>query len=329
MSKTIQAHAIRIHEFGGAEVMKWEKIDVPAPAADEVRITTTAAGLNYIDTYHRSGMYKIPLPSVIGREAAGVVESVGANVSEFKTGDRIAYASSPIGAYAEVRLMPAERLVKIPDGITDQQAASMMLKGMTAQYLLRRTHCVLPGDIILFHAAAGGVGLILGQWAKHLGATVIGTVGSDEKIALAKSHGYDHVINYRTEDFAARVAEITNGAKCRVVYDGVGKDTFLKSLDCIAPLGLMVSFGAASGAVPPVYVGDLTSRGSLYLTRPTIDTYVAKRADLVATAKDLFDVVTRGIVKIEVNQSYALKDAAQAHRDLEARNTTGSTVFIP
>ena len=329
MSKTIQAHAIRIHEFGGAEVMKWEKIDVPPPAADEVRITTTAAGLNYIDTYHRSGMYKIALPSVIGREAAGVVESVGTSVSEFKPGDRVAYASSPIGAYAEVRLVPAERLVKIPDGISDQQAASMMLKGMTAQYLLRRTHCVQPGDIILFHAAAGGVGLILGQWAKHLGATVIGTVGSDEKIALAKSHGYDHVINYRTEDFAARVAEITNGAKCRVVYDGVGKDTFLKSLDCIAPLGLMVSFGAASGAVPPVYVGDLTSRGSLYLTRPTIDTYVAKRADLVATAKDLFDVVTRGIVKIEVNQSYALKDAAQAHRDLEARNTTGSTVFIP
>ncbi len=329
MSKTIQAHAIRIHEFGGAEVMKWEKIDVPPPAADEVRITTTAAGLNYIDTYHRSGMYKIPLPSVIGREGAGVVESVGTNVGEFKTGDRVAYASSPIGAYAEVRLMPAERLVKIPDGISDQQAASMMLKGMTAQYLLRRTHRVQPGDIILFHAAAGGVGLILGQWAKHLGATVIGTVGSDEKITLAKSHGYDHVINYRREDFAARVTEITNGAKCRVVYDGVGKDTFLKSLDCIAPLGLMVTFGAASGAVPPVYVGELTSRGSLYLTRPTIDTYVAKRADLVATANDLFDVVTRGIVKIEVKQSYALKDAAQAHRDLEARNTTGSTVFIP
>ena len=329
MSNTLNAHAIRIHEHGGPEVMKWEEVEVSAPGANEVRIQTTAAGLNYIDTYHRSGMYKIPLPSVIGREAAGVVESVGAGVSEFKAGDRVAYASSPIGSYAEVRLMPAERLVKIPDGISDQQAASMMLKGMTAQYLLRRTHCVQPGDVILFHAAAGGVGLILGQWAKHLGATVIGTVGSDEKIALAKAHGYDHIINYRTEDFVARVAEITDGKKCRVVYDGVGKDTFMKSLDCLAPLGLMASFGAASGAVPPVYVGDLTSRGSLYLTRPTLDTYVAKRDDLVNTANDLFDVVKRGIVKIEINQTYALKDAAQAHRDLEARKTTGSTVLIP
>ena len=329
MSNTLNVHAIRIHEHGGPEVMKWEEVEVSAPGANEVRIQTTAAGLNYIDTYHRSGMYKIPLPSVIGREAAGVVESVGAGVSEFKAGDRVAYASSPIGSYAEVRLMPAERLVKIPDGISDQQAASMMLKGMTAQYLLRRTHCVQPGDVILFHAAAGGVGLILGQWAKHLGATVIGTVGSDEKIALAKAHGYDHIINYRTEDFVARVAEITDGKKCRVVYDGVGKDTFTKSLDCLAPLGLMASFGAASGAVPPVYVGDLTSRGSLYLTRPTLDTYVAKRDDLVNTANDLFDVVKRGIVKIEINQTYALKDAAQAHRDLEARKTTGSTVLIP
>ncbi len=329
MSNTLNVHAIRIHEHGGPEVMKWEEVEVSAPGANEVRIQTTAAGLNYIDTYHRSGMYKIPLPSVIGREAAGVVESVGAGVSEFKAGDRVAYASSPIGSYAEVRLMPAERLVKIPDGISDQQAASMMLKGMTAQYLLRRTHCVQPGDVILFHAAAGGVGLILGQWAKHLGATVIGTVGSDEKIALAKAHGYDHIINYRTEDFVARVAEITDGKKCRVVYDGVGKDTFMKSLDCLAPLGLMASFGAASGAVPPVYVGDLTSRGSLYLTRPTLDTYVAKRDDLVNTANDLFDVVKRGIVKIEINQTYALKDAAQAHRDLEARKTTGSTVLIP
>ena len=329
MSNTLNVHAIRIHEHGGPEVMKWEPVEVGAPGANEVRIKTTAAGLNYIDTYHRSGMYKIPLPSVIGREAAGVVESVGAGVSEFKVGDRVAYASSPIGSYAEVRLMPAERLVKIPDGITDQQAASMMLKGMTAQYLLRRTHCVQPGDVILFHAAAGGVGLILGQWAKHLGATVIGTVGSDEKMALARAHGYDHIINYRTEDFAARVAEITDGKKCRVVYDGVGKDTFMKSLDCLAPLGLMASFGAASGAVPPVYVGDLTSRGSLYLTRPTLDTYVAKRDDLVNTANDLFDVVKRGIVKIEINQTYALKDAAQAHRDLEARRTTGSTVLIP
>ncbi len=329
MSHIIKANAIRIHEHGGPEVMKWEKVEVPAPGAKEVRLTTTAAGLNYIDTYHRSGMYKVPLPSVIGREAAGVVESVGASVSDFKVGDRVAYASSPIGSYAEVRLMPAERLVKIPDGITDQQAASMMLKGMTAQYLLRRTYRVKPGDVILFQAAAGGVGLILGQWAKHLGATVIGTVGSDEKVVIAKANGYDHVINYRTEDFVARVAEITNGKKCQVVYDGVGKDTFMKSLDCIAPLGLMASFGAASGPVAPVYIGDLTARGSLYLTRPTLDTHVASRQDLVDTATDLFDVVARGIVKIEINQTYALKDAAQAHRDLENRKTTGSTVLVP
>ncbi len=329
MSHVIKARAIRIHAHGGPEVMKWEEVEVAAPGAKEVRLTTTAAGLNYIDTYHRTGMYKVPLPSVIGREAAGVVESVGAEVGEFKVGDRVAYASSPIGSYAEVRLMPAERLVKIPEGITDQQAASMMLKGMTAQYLLRRTYRVKPGDLILFQAAAGGVGLILGQWAKHLGATVIGTVGSDEKAAVAKANGYDHVINYRTEDFVARVAEITNGKKCQVVYDGVGKDTFMKSLDCIAPLGLMASFGAASGPVAPVYVGDLTSRGSLYLTRPTLDTYVASRQDLVDTANDLFDVVARGIVKIEINQTYALKDAAHAHRDLEDRKTTGSTVLVP
>ncbi|MEI6737246.1 MAG: quinone oxidoreductase [Pseudomonadota bacterium] len=329
MSHAIKAHAIRIHAHGGPDVLKWEEIVVPAPGAREVRLTTTAAGLNYIDTYHRTGMYKVPLPSVIGREGAGVVESVGEGVSEFKVGDRVAYASNPVGAYAEVRLMPAERLVKIPDGITDQQAASMMLKGMTAQYLLRRTYRVKPGDVILSQAAAGGVGLILGQWAKHLGATVIGTVGSDEKATLAKANGCDHVINYRSEDFVARVAEITNGKKCQVVYDGVGKDTFMKSLDCIAPLGLMASFGAASGPVAPVYIGELTARGSLYLTRPTLDTYVAKREDLLATAADLFDVVLRGIVKIEINQTYALKDTAQAHRDLEGRMTTGSTVLIP
>ena len=321
--------AIRIHEHGGPEVLKWEDVEVGAPGPDEVRLKTTAAGLNFIDTYHRTGMYKIALPSVIGREGAGIVEAVGTNVTSCKVGDRVAYASSPMGAYAEARLMPADRVVKIPAAISDQQAASMMLKGMTAQYLLRRTYRVKAGDIILSHAAAGGVGLILGQWAKHLGATVIGTVGSEEKMALAKANGCDHVINYRTEDFQARVMEITNGKKCQVVYAGVGQDTWAKSLDCIAPLGMMVSFGAASGAVKPFYIGELAAKGSLYLTRPTLDTYTATRADLGATTDELFAIVASGVVKIEVNQTYALRDTAQAHRDLEARKTTGSTVLIP
>ncbi|MCA3028136.1 MAG: quinone oxidoreductase [Rhodocyclaceae bacterium] len=321
--------AIRIHEHGGPEVLKWEDVEVGAPGPDEVRLKTTAAGLNFIDTYHRTGMYKIALPSVIGREGAGIVEAVGTNVTSCKVGDRVAYASSPMGAYAEARLMPADRVVKIPAAISDQQAASMMLKGMTAQYLLRRTYRVKAGDVILSQAAAGGVGLILGQWAKHLGATVIGTVGSEEKMALAKANGCDHVINYRTEDFQARVMEITNGKKCQVVYDGVGQDTWAKSLDCIAPLGMMVSFGAASGAVKPFYIGELAAKGSLYLTRPTLDTYTATRADLVATTDELFAIVASGVVKIEVNQTYALRDTAQAHRDLEARKTTGSTVLIP
>jgi len=321
--------AIRIHEHGGPEVLKWEDVEVGAPGPDEVRLKTTAAGLNFIDTYHRTGMYKIPLPSVIGREGAGIVEAIGSNVKSCKVGDRVAYASSPMGAYAEARLMPADRVVKIPAAISDQQAASMMLKGMTAQYLLRRTYRVKAGDVILSQAAAGGVGLILGQWAKHLGATVIGTVGSEEKMALAKANGCDHVINYRTEDFQARVMEITNGKKCQVVYDGVGQDTWAKSLDCIAPLGMMVSFGAASGAVKPFYIGELAAKGSLYLTRPTLDTYTATRADLGATTDELFAIVASGVVKIEVNQTYALRDTAQAHRDLEARKTTGSTVLIP
>ena len=321
--------AIRIHEYGGPEVLKWEEVEVGNPGPDEVRLKTIAVGLNFIDTYHRTGMYKVALPSIIGREGAGIVEAVGANVTSCNVGDRVAYASSPMGAYAEARLMPADRVVKIPDGITNQQAASMMLKGMTAQYLLRRTFRVKPGDVILSQAAAGGVGLILGQWAKHLGATVIGTVGSEEKMALAKANGCDYVINYRTEDFHARVMEITNGKKCQVVYDGVGQDTWAKSLDCVAPLGMMVSFGAASGAVKPFYIGELAAKGSLYLTRPTLDTYTATRADLVATTDELFAIVTSGVVKIEVNQTYALCDAAQAHRDLEARKTTGSTVLIP
>ena len=322
-------HAIRIHEHGGPDVMKWETVEVGKPGDNEILVRHSAVGLNYIDTYHRTGLYKIALPSIIGREGAGVVEAVGIGVTEFKVGDRVAYGSAPIGSYAESRLVSADRVVRIPDGVTDQQAASMMLKGMTAQYLIRRTHCVKPGDTILFHAAAGGVGLILCQWARHLGATVIGTVGSEEKAVLAKANGCHHVINYRSEDFVARVAEITGGKKCAVVYDGVGKDTFMKSLDCVRPRGMVALFGNASGKVEPLDLGILAAKGSLFVTRPTLDTHVATREDMVATANDLFDVVSRGIVKIEVNQTYALKDAAQAHQDLEARKTTGSTVLIP
>jgi NADPH2:quinone reductase len=322
-------YAIRIHEHGGPEMMKWEMVEVGAPGPGEVRIRHTAVGLNYIDTYHRTGMYKIPMPTVLGREGAGVIEAVGANVNDLKVGDRVAYASSPIGSYAEARLMPAERVVKVPDNVSDQQAASIMLKGMTAQYLLRRTFKVGPGVTILFHAAAGGVGQIVSQWARHLGATVIGTVGSTAKAAIATKAGCHHVINYSTEDFVARVAEITGGKKCDVVYDGVGKDTFLKSLDCVRPLGTVALFGNASGKVEPLDLNLLAAKGSLFVTRPTLDTFVAKREELVATANELFDVVGRGIVKIDINQTYPLKDAAQAHRDLEARKTTGSTVLIP
>ena len=321
-------HAIRLHAHGGPEVMKWEEVVVGAPGANEVRLKTTAIGLNFIDTYHRSGLYPIPLPSGLGLESAGIVEALGANVTDLKIGDRVACASAPIGAYSETRLMPADKLVKIPAGVSDQQAASMMLKGMTAQYLIRRTFRVKPGDTILMHAAAGGVGSIVCQWAKHLGATVIGTVGSEAKVALARSYGCDHVINYATEDFVARVTEITGGKKCNVVYDGVGKDTFLKSLDCARPLGTVVIFGNASGAVPPFDLGQLAVKGSLFVTRPMLASYTGTRDDLVATANDLFDVVARGIVKIEINQTYALKDAGEAHRDLEARKTTGSTVLI-
>ena len=322
-------HAIRIHQHGGPEVMKWEAVDVGNPGEKEIRIRHTAIGLNYIDTYHRTGLYKIPLPSVIGREAAGVVEAVGSAVTDLKVGDRVAYAATPIGSYSEARLMAADRVVKIPAGVSDQQAASIMLKGITAQYLLKRTYPVKAGETILFHAAAGGVGLILCQWAKHLGATVIGTVGSDEKAKLASAHGCDHVINYSTEDFVARVAEITGGKKCAVVYDGVGKDTFMKSLDCLRPRGMMALFGNASGKVELFDLGLLAAKGSLYITRPTADTHIATREDLVATTNDLFDVVARGIVKVEINQTYPLKDAAQSHRDLEARKTTGSTVLLP
>jgi NADPH2:quinone reductase len=321
--------AIRIHKHGGPEVLQWEDVEVPAPGQGEARIRHTAIGLNFVDTYQRSGLYPQQLPMVLGGEGAGVVEAVGPGVTDIKVGDRVAYGNAPPGSYAEARIVPASRLVKLPSGISDQQAASMMLKGLTTQYLVRSTYRIKPGDTVLFHAAAGGVGLIFGQWAKHLGATVIGTVGNADKARLAKAHGYDHVILYREQNFVDEVKKITKGAGVPVVYDGVGKDTFMPSLDCLQPRGLMVSFGNASGPVPPINLGILAAKGSLYVTRPTLGTYVAKREELVANANELFDVVSKGIVKIEVNQTYPLKDAAQAHRDLESRKTTGSTVLIP
>ncbi len=321
-------HAIRFHQPGGPEVLKWEEVEVAAPGAGQVRLRHTAVGLNYIDTYHRSGAYPVAaLPSGLGMEAAGVVEEVGPGVTDLAAGDRVAYASPPVGSYAEARLMPADRLVKLHDAISDAQAAAMMLQGMTVQYLVRRTHRCKAGETVLFHAAAGGVGLIACQWLKELGVTTIGTVGSAEKAELAKAHGCTHVINYREEDFVARVKELTKGEGVPVVYDGVGKDTWAGSLDCLSPLGLMVSFGSASGAVAPFDLGILAQKGSLFLTRPTLMTYTAKRSDLVASANELFDVVRSGAVKIEINQTYPLSAAAQAHRDLEGRKTTGSTIF--
>ena len=323
----MQVHAVRFHKPGGPEVLQWESVEVGKPGPGEARVRHTAIGLNYVDTYVRSGLYPAPLPSGLGGEGAGVVEEVGPGVTDIKAGDRVAYGNSPLGAYSEARIMPADRLVVLPKGITDQQGAAMMLKGMTTQYLIRQIHRVSKGDVILFHAAAGGVGLIACQWMKALGATVIGTVGSDEKAKLAKAHGCDHAIVTSKEDFVERVKEITKGEKLKVVYDSVGKDTFMKSLDCLRPLGLMVSFGQASGSVGPVDLGIFAQKGSLFFTRPTLNTYAAKRADMLAMAKDLFDVVLSGAVKIEINQTYALKDAAQAHRDLQSRKTTGSTVF--
>jgi len=320
-------HAIRFYETGGPEVLVWEKVEVGPPGPGEARLRHTAIGLNYVDTYVRSGLYPASLPSGLGTEAAGVVEAIGPGVSEVKVGDRVAYSGGPQGAYSEERVMPADRLVVLPEGISDQQAAAMMLKGMTAQYLIRQTYKVKEGDTILFHAAAGGVGLIACQWAKALGATVIGTVGSDEKAELAEAHGCDHPIIYTRENFVERVREITGGAMVPVVYDSVGKDTFMASLDCIKPRGLMVSFGQSSGAIGPIDLGILAQKGSLYVTRPTLRTYADKRADLLAMAEDLFKVVLSGAVRIEVNQTYPLQDAANAHKDLQARKTTGSTVL--
>jgi NADPH:quinone reductase len=320
--------AIRIHETGGPDVLRWEDVEVGRPGAGQVLLRHTAVGLNFIDVYHRTGLYPLPgLPAVIGLEAAGVVEAIGDGVSGVAVGDRVAYASPPPGAYAEARVMAAERLVHLPDSIDDVTAAAMMLQGMTAQYLLRQTHPVTAGETILFHAAAGGVGLIACQWAKHLGATVIGTVGSDEKAELARANGCDHPIVYTRESFADRVREITGGRGVDVVYDSIGKDTFDGSLGCLKPRGLMVSFGNASGPVPPFEPAILSQKGSLYLTRPTLFHYTATAAELQATARDLFDIVSAGHVKIRIGATYPLSETAAAHRDLEARRTTGSTVL--
>lgn len=321
--------AIRMRETGGPGVLLWEDITVDAPGPGEVHLRHSAVGLNYIDIYHRTGLYPLPLPAVPGLEAAGEVVSVGDGVSDLQPGDRVAYAGVPAGAYATERLIPAHRLVKLPPQINDRQAAAMMLQGMTVQYLLRRTYRVQPGDVILFHAAAGGVGLIACQWAKALGVTVIGTVGSAEKAALAHAHGCDHTILYHEEDFVSRVRELTDGEGVQVVYDSVGKDTFMKSLDCLKPLGMLVNFGQSSGKVAPFDPGILGAKGSLFLTRPSLMAYTARRADLLSSADDLFDIVTSGAVTIEINQTYALSEAAQAQSDLESRKTTGSTVLIP
>jgi NADPH2:quinone reductase len=322
--------AIRLHQTGGPEVLKWEDVTVGDPGPGQIRVHHTAVGLNFIDIYHRTGLYPLPaLPSGLGLEAAGIVEAVGDGVTELQAGDRIAYASPPPGAYSEVRLLPADRAVKLPDAIDDRTAAAMMLKGMTAQYLLRRTYRVQPGDAILVHAASGGVGLLLCQWAKHLGATVIGTVGTDAKATLAQAHGCDHPINYSRENFVARVKEITAGAGVAVVYDAVGQSVFMDSLDCLQPLGMMVNFGNASGPAPAIEPILLSSKGSLFLTRPTLMHYTARRDDLMAGAAELFQVVASGVVKIEIRQTWPLAEAAQAQRELEARKTTGSTLLLP
>jgi len=322
------AHAIRIYEFGGTDKMRWEEVNAGEPGPGQVRVRSTAIGLNFIDTYHRTGLYPNQLPLTLGMEGAGVVEKVGPKVKDFKVGDRVAWAN-PIGAYQDVLLRPVERLVKIPTGVDDKVAASIMLKGMTAWYLCKRTYKVKKGDTIVVHAAAGGVGQILCQWAKAIGATVIGTVGSDAKAAIAKKCGCKHVIVIPRENLVARVKEITKGKGVPVVYDGIGKDTWDASLDCLAPRGMMVSFGNASGPVTQINPGILAAKGSLFLTRPTLFHYVATRAELLAAARDLFAVIKSKKVKISVNQTYALKDAAQAHADLESRKTTGSTVLIP
>ena len=320
--------AMRVYATGGPEVLRWEEVEVPAPGPGQALIRHRAVGVNFIDVYHRSGLYPVPLPFTVGSEGAGVVDAIGPGVTEVAVGDRVAYAAAPIGSYAEQRLIPSERLVRLPRGIDEELAASIMLKGMTAWYLIRRTYPVQPGDTVLMHAAAGGVGLLLCQWAKALGARVIGTVGSPEKAQLAAAHGCDDTILYREQDVAAEVHRLTNGAKLPVVYDGVGKDTFMTSLDCLAPRGLMASFGNASGAVEPISIRVLAQKGSLFLTRPTLHDYVRRREDLLAAAEELFEVVSNGSVRVDVRRAYPLKEAAQAHRDLESRRTTGSIVLV-
>ncbi|MBO6837101.1 MAG: quinone oxidoreductase [Alphaproteobacteria bacterium] len=321
------AKAVRIHTAGGPENMVFEDVQVGAPGPGEVRIKQDFCGLNYIDVYHRTGLYPLELPSAIGLEAAGVVEAVGDGVTELAVGDRVAYAAPPVGAYATERLMPWHRLIKLPDSISNEVAAGMMLQGMTVEYLIRRTYPVQPGDTVLFQAAAGGVGLIACQWLKQIGATVIGTAGSPEKAALAKAHGCDHVILYGQEDVAKRVREITDGAGVPVVYDGVGAATVDGSLDSLRPRGLFVSFGNASGPIQNFNLGTLSAKGSLFMTRPTLMTYTASREDLVESSTALFEAYAKGL-KIEINQRYALADVVQAHKDLEARKTTGSTLLV-
>lgn len=323
------SYAIRFYQVGSPDVLRWEELDVGDPAPGQARVRHEAVGLNFIDTYHRSGLYPLPLPSGLGMEGAGVIEAVGDGVSEFKVGDRVAYAGGPLGAYSQVRCLPADRLLKLPDSLSFQTGAAMMLQGLTTAYLLRRTYRVQPGDAVLIHAAAGGVGLIACQWAKALGATVIGTVSTEAKAELARQHGCDHIIFYSREDVAKRVRELTGGEGVAVVYDGVGKDTFMGSLDSLRVRGMMVTFGNASGPVPPFDPLLLTQKGSIFITRPTLAHYTSQRAELVDLGAELFDSVTSGKIRIEVNQTYALSDAATAHRDLEARKTTGSTILLP
>ncbi len=320
--------AIRIHSTGGPEVLHWDEVDLGAPGAGQALVRHAAIGLNFIDTYHRSGLYPLPLPAILGTEASGVVEAVGKGVRSVRVGDRVAYAG-PAGAYCEARLIAADRLVPLPDGMDDRTAAAVTLKGMTAHMLLRRTHRAKRGETILLHAAAGGLGLLVAQWAKHLGVTVIGAVGSEAKAAAARGHGCDHVVVTSRDDLVARVKEITGGRGVDVVYDSVGRDTWEASLSSLRPLGMAVFCGNASGPVPPVAPSMLAAKGSLFMTRPVLMTYVAARKDLLAAARELFEVVRSGAVKVEVNQSYPLREAAQAHRDLEGRRTTGSTVLLP
>lgn len=320
--------AVRINETGGPDVMELQDVAIGPPGPGMVTVANKAIGLNYIDTYHRSGLYPLPLPTGLGLEGAGEVQAVGEGV-DLVEGDRVAYCSAGFGAYAEAINLPAMRLVKIPQGVGFDQAAAVLLKGQTAEYLLQRTYPIKAGEPCLFHAAAGGVGLLFGQWARNIGATVIGTVGSEEKAVLARAHGYTHVINYRTEDVLTRVLEITGGEKLPVVYDGVGRDTFEVSLDCLRPRGLMVSFGNASGAPAPLDLQILANKGSLFITRPTMLTYTASEAELQQSSEDVFSRVVSGELMVEINQRYALQDVQQAHRDLESRKTSGSTILVP